>query len=76
MHTDDFRVSEAYLGQRRYTDRVERDGLAMTFTSMHRPLSVYTWALFANGMAITALTEGGDGTVPWLLALGADKLHR
>ena len=29
-----------------------------------------------SGMAITALTEGGDGTVPWLLALRADKLTR
>ena len=44
--------------------------------SMHRPLSAYTSALFANGMAITALTEGGGGTVPWLLALRADKLPR
>ncbi len=76
MHTDVFRVSESYREERRYTDRVERDGLAMTFTSMHRPLSVYTSALFANGLAITALTEGGDGTVPWLLAVGADKLPR
>ena len=54
-------MSEPYLDQRRYTDRVERDGLAMTFTSMHRPLGVYTSALFANGMSITALTEGGSG---------------
>jgi SAM-dependent methyltransferase len=76
MHTGDFRVSDRYLDQRRYIDSIERDGLAMTFTSMHRPLSAYTSALFANGMAITALTEGGDGTVPWLLALRADKLPR
>jgi SAM-dependent methyltransferase len=76
MHTGVFQVSEPYREQRRYTDRVERDGLAMTFTSMHRPLGAYTAALFANGMAITALTEGGDGTVPWLLALRADKLAR
>jgi hypothetical protein len=76
MHTGVFRVSEPYREQRRYTDRVERDGVGMTFTSMHRPLGVYTAALFANGMAITALTEGGDGTVPWLLALRADKLAR
>jgi hypothetical protein len=62
--------------QRRYTDRIERDGLAMTFTSMHRPLSAHPSALFANGMAVTALTEAGDGTVPWLLALRADKLPR
>jgi SAM-dependent methyltransferase len=76
MHTGDFRVSGRYLDQRRYIDSIERDGLAMTFTSMHRPLSAYTSALFANGMAITALTEGGGGTVPWLLALRADKLPR
>ena len=76
MHTGDFRVSDRYLDQRRYVDSIERDGLAMTFTSMHRPLSAYTSALFANGMAITALTEGGGGTVPWLLALRADKLPR
>jgi hypothetical protein len=55
---------------------MERDGLTMTFTSMHRPLSAYTSALFAEGMAITALTEAGDGTVPWLLALRADKPAR
>lgn len=55
-------------------DHIDRDGLAMTFTSMHRPLSVYTSALLANGMVITALTEQGEGTVPWLLALRADKI--
>jgi SAM-dependent methyltransferase len=76
MHTGAFRVSDPYLDQRRYVDSIERDGLAMTFTSMHRPLSAYTSALFANGMAITALTESGGGTVPWLLALRADKLPR
>jgi SAM-dependent methyltransferase len=76
MHTPSFRVTQPYLEQRRYTDVMERDGLAMTFTSMHRPLSAYTTALFAEGMAITALTEAGDGSVPWLLALRADKLAR
>jgi SAM-dependent methyltransferase len=76
MHSPSFQVSQPYLEQRRYTDHVERDGIAMTFTSMHRPLSAYTSALFAEGMAITALTEGGGGLVPWLLALRADKLPR
>jgi len=76
MHTGAFRVTDPYLDQRRYVDSIERDGLAMTFTSMHRPLSAYTSALFANGMAITALTEGGAGTVPWLLALRAEKRPR
>jgi SAM-dependent methyltransferase len=73
MHSGVFRVSAPYQEQRRYIDSIERDGLAMTFTSMHRPLGAYTSALFANGLAITALTEGGGGTVPWLLALRAEK---
>ena len=48
----------------------------MTFSSMHRPLSDYTSALFGQGMVITALSEGGDGVIPWLLAMRADKLPR
>ena len=76
MHTPSFQVSQPYLEARRYIDHMERDGLAMTFTSMHRPLSAYTSALFAEGMAITALTEAGQGDVPWLLTLRADKLSR
>ena len=43
MHTPSFQVSQPYLGSRRYTDHIERDGLAMTFTSMYRPLSAYTF---------------------------------
>ena len=50
--------------------------MAMTFSSMHRPLSAYTSALFGQGMVITALSEGGDGVIPWLLAMRADKLPR
>jgi hypothetical protein len=76
MHTPSFQVSQPYLEQRRYTDHVEHDGFVMTFTSMHRPLSAYTSALFTEGMAITELTEGGGGPVPWLLTLRADKLPR
>ncbi len=75
MHSDSFRFSRRYLQSRRYVDRMERDGLGMTFTSMHRPLSEYTSALFANGMVLSALTEGGDGTIPWLLAARADKVR-
>lgn len=72
-HSGAFRFSRPYLQPRRYTDRIERDGLGMTFTSMHRPLSAYTSALFANGMVLSALTESGDGVIPWLLAARADK---
>ncbi len=75
MRTDSFRFSRPYLQSRRYVDRIERDGYGMTFTSMHRPLSDYTSALFANGMVLSALTEGGDGTIPWLLAARADKVR-
>jgi len=75
LHSDSFHFSQPYLRPRRYADRVERDGLGMTFSSMHRPLSAYTSALFANGMVLTALTESGDGVIPWLLAARADKMR-
>jgi SAM-dependent methyltransferase len=76
MRTASFRFSRPYLEPRRYVDHIERDGLAMTFTSMHRPLSAYVSALAANGMMISALTESGDGAIPWLLAARADKIAR
>jgi SAM-dependent methyltransferase len=75
MHSASFRFSRPYLQPRRYVDRIERDGLGMTFNSMHRPLSDYTSALFANGMVLSALTENGGGEIPWLLAARADKLR-
>jgi SAM-dependent methyltransferase len=76
LHQASFRFSRPYLEARRYTDRVERDGLGMTFSSMHRPLSSYTSALFGQGMVISALTERGGGMIPWLLAMRADKIPR
>jgi hypothetical protein len=76
MHGPSFCFSRPYLESRRYTDQIERDGLAMTFSSMHRPLSAYTSALFGQGMVMTALTEGGDGVIPWLLAMRAEKFAR
>jgi hypothetical protein len=48
----------------------------MTFSSMHRPLSAYTIALTGQGLAITALTEHGEGMIPWLLAMRAEKIQR
>jgi SAM-dependent methyltransferase len=74
MHSASFTFSRPYLQPRRYVDRIERDGLGMTFTSMHRPLSDYTSALFANGMVLSALKESGGGVIPWLLAARADKV--
>ena len=74
MHTGSPRFSRPYLQSRQYIDRFQRDGLTMTFTSMHRPLSAYTSALLANGMMISAVTERGNGPLPWLLAIRADKI--
>jgi SAM-dependent methyltransferase len=74
MHTEQFGISRPYLEPRQYVDRVERDGLTMTFTSAHRPLTSYTSALSASGMMISALTETGRGTIPWLLAIRAEKI--
>jgi ubiquinone/menaquinone biosynthesis C-methylase UbiE len=71
-----FGFSRPYLETRRYTDRVEREGLAMTFSSMHRPPSAYTAALTGQGLAITALTEHGGDVIPWLLAMRAEKIQR
>jgi SAM-dependent methyltransferase len=76
MRTASFRFSRPYLEPRRWADHFERDGLTLTFTSMHRPLSAYVSALAANGMMISALVEGGDGAIPWLLAARADKIAR
>lgn len=74
LHTSAFRVSRPYLQPRRYEDHVERDGLVMTFVSMHRPLRDYTSALSENHFVISELAEFGDGAVPWLLMIRAE-LH-
>jgi SAM-dependent methyltransferase len=73
LHTDAFRVSRPYLRERRYEDHVERAGLTMDFASVHRPLGAYVTALARNGLVVTALSEHGEGSVPWLLVLRADR---
>lgn len=76
LHTDCFQVSRPYLQARRYEDHVERNGLQMTFVSVHRPLSAYTAALSHNELVVTDLTEHGDGPVPWLLVIRARRSRR
>jgi len=66
-------VGRPYLSERRYVDRVEKDGLSMTFVSVHRPLSAYFTALHAAGLSVELLTEHGEGIVPWLLVCRARK---
>ena len=72
--TDDVLVTEAYLESRRYEVQIEREGLGMTFVSMHRPLSTYVSALSRAGLAVTAMEESGERLVPWLLVLRASKV--
>ena len=67
-------ITASYLVERRYEIRDERDGLAMTFVSDHRPLSRYVGALASAGLAITTLREFGARPIPWLLVCRALKL--
>jgi SAM-dependent methyltransferase len=52
-----FVVSGSYIEQRRYTETIARDGLEMTFASIHRPLEAYTEALTAAGFLIERVRE-------------------
>jgi len=52
-----FVVRGSYLETFRYADVVERDGLAMTFHSAHRPLEAYGRGLEAAGLVIEAIRE-------------------
>lgn len=50
-------IGGSYLAERRYVDDVERDGLPMTFTSIHRPIEAYTDMLASAGFVIERLRE-------------------
>ncbi|MGH3005777.1 MAG: class I SAM-dependent methyltransferase [Gaiellaceae bacterium] len=52
-----FVIDEAYLGERRYTDSLERDGLEMAFHRVHRPLEAYSRALEKAGFLVEAVRE-------------------
>ena len=67
MRTEVARVTQPYLVERRFEDHVERDGLEMTFVSMHRPLSTYLTVFASVGLMLQALREFGPNPVPWLL---------
>jgi SAM-dependent methyltransferase len=59
-----FVIAGSYLDQRRYSDSVERDGLAMTFSSVHRPLHAYFDGLAACGLLVDRLVEVPDLSDP------------
>src|SRR3954447_6729882 len=52
-----FVIQASYLNSFTYSDTVERDGLGMTFHSVHRPLQSYFDALEAAGFLVEALRE-------------------
>jgi ubiquinone/menaquinone biosynthesis C-methylase UbiE len=52
-----FIITDPYPRPRQFVDSVERDGLAMEFHSMHRPLDAYTRALQHGGFVIDVLHE-------------------
>jgi SAM-dependent methyltransferase len=83
----DFVVRHPYGAPRRYVDQIERDGFAMEFHSMHRPLEAYTDALHEAGFVVDVLREpvpdeeaiahfprlGRQARVPWYLHLRASR---
>lgn len=52
-----FVVTGSYLDEFHYSDHAERDGLTMTFHSMHRPLEAYSLALEDAGLLIETIRE-------------------
>ena len=52
-----FVVRGSYLASYRYRDDIERDGMAMTFHSEHRPLETYSRALEQAGLGIEVIRE-------------------
>lgn len=56
-HDGPFAIQNDYFASRRYADTVERDGLRMTFHSLHLPLEGYFGALEAAGLHTEAVRE-------------------
>ena len=77
-----FEIRGSYLDERQYADAMERDGLAMTFVSRHRPLERIARAILDAGLLIDHVAEPpalnqppGDRwrRLPLFLHLGAVK---
>jgi len=54
-----FVIKGDYLRPFSYSDKVDRDGLSMTFHSQHRPLEAYFLALEEAGFLVETLREPG-----------------
>lgn len=60
-----FAITRSYFEERSYVDRIERNGLEMTFSSRHHSLQEYFEALAAAGLAVEALRELPGDTARW-----------
>jgi SAM-dependent methyltransferase len=52
-----FVIRDSYFERRRYVDRLEKDGLTMTFTSDHRPLEDWLRPLIELGFLLERVRE-------------------
>ncbi|HEY8439399.1 MAG TPA: class I SAM-dependent methyltransferase [Candidatus Limnocylindrales bacterium] len=77
-----FVIRESYFEERLYVDQVERDGLPMTFASLHRPLERIIRGFLDAGLRIDHFAEIPDVSslpgsrwrrIPLFLHLGAEK---
>ncbi len=59
-----FVITESYFAPRVSAERMEREGLEMTFVSEHRPLETYVAALASAGFVIERVVEVPDPTAP------------
>jgi SAM-dependent methyltransferase len=57
-------LTENYFDRRRYRDELERDGLRMTFESVHWTLEDYFEAIRRAGLVVDVLREVGDPEHP------------
>ena len=63
--TSPFVIDGSYLDEHRAGGTFERDGLTMTFASVHRPLQTYADAFAASGLLIERLRELGEDDPRW-----------
>jgi SAM-dependent methyltransferase len=59
-----FEITESYFEERRYRDDIERDGLPMAFTSVHRSLEALADSILRAGLLIDHVVEVPDSTAP------------
>jgi SAM-dependent methyltransferase len=59
-----FEITESYFEERRYRDEIERDGLPMAFTSLHRDLEDLAGFILRAGFLIDHVVEVPDTSSP------------